>query len=265
MSKSTLKPVLVNAKVEIKRMPDHMTCIQCGRDRPLSVARTDQFCTQRCINNWQDSHSSQQQSDAKADAADEAPGAGPASSSGDSPFKPLPRALKKLQIDMAKPGTKLKSDSEVKTSTSSSTTVSSTSASTAVRSSLISSLTSMISQSQVQAEPHKELVENNPPPAVSTKTPEVVKSVTPAKAAAKRSSSIPLVSSAAKKAKMATKSTPQTTPKSVSFNLKPDENGTSSSSSPAHSNVLPLIASMFQPSKKSHESSKVKLPPSKCD
>ena len=97
----------------------------------------------------------------------------------------------------------------------------------------------------------------NPPKAASA-----VKMVT-AKVAAKRSSNVQLISSSsAKKAKMVSKPVSQSS-KSVSFNLKHKENGTSHSSSTSASNVLPLITSMFQSPKTSLEPVTITLPSSK--
>ena len=255
ISKGSPKPALASvSKVDMKKSSDRMACIQCGRERALSMARTDQFCTQRCITSWEATNSSKQPvlQEVKVAVAD------PVALSPSSTDKPLPRALKNLQIDMAKPGTKLKSEiADAKTAASS----------VATRSSLINSLASMISQSQKQAETLLAGAGNEAPSLLSAsaaKVQDVIKSSTPpAKVAAKRSSNVQLVTSA-KRAKLSTKTTPQVTPKSVSFNLKSGENGNAKASSPTPSNVLPLIASMLQQPKKSHDPPKIKLPPGGC-
>lgn len=89
-----------------------MTCVQCGRERSVAVARSSKFCTQRCIINWMEAHPGLTPRDAVGDevtpTSAESPSSSdsPSSSSKTTPPK-LPRALKNLQIDMAKPGTKL--------------------------------------------------------------------------------------------------------------------------------------------------------------
>ena len=35
-----------------------MKCCQCGRERKLTIARTDKFCTQRCLKLWEERHPS---------------------------------------------------------------------------------------------------------------------------------------------------------------------------------------------------------------
>ena len=90
-----------------------MKCCQCGRERKLTIARTDKFCTQRCLKLWEERHPGQ-----------DADGAVPISSSLSSgklvmaanlnerlfctelflppPDGPqTPRAIKNLHIDMA--------------------------------------------------------------------------------------------------------------------------------------------------------------------
>ena len=102
-----------------------MKCVQCGRERKVGMARTDKFCTQRCIINWLEAHPEKSVDDAMGVVSSpEAPlsianvqslSSSPAakkeaqkeSGSGGGKQKPVSRALKNLQIDMALPGTKL--------------------------------------------------------------------------------------------------------------------------------------------------------------
>ena len=253
------RPSLVSSKVGPKKvLADRMTCIQCGRERALSMARSDQFCGQRCITTWEETHKQA----VNQDASSNTPGN-------------LNRVLKNLHIDMARPGTKLKTDSEAEESAAeksdseenSDVGAEKTSGPVATRSSLINSIANMISQSQKETGSSKALARNISPSLLSASAAKAQDptpskpATTPAKVAAKRSSNVNLASSA-KKVKLS-KTTLQSTPKSVSFNLKPEENGTTKSSSPTPSNVLPLIASMFQP-KKPHDSQKIKIPSSKC-
>jgi hypothetical protein len=105
-----------------------MKCVQCGRERKIGMARTDKFCTQRCIINWLEAHPEKSVDDAMgAVSSPEAPllsianvqslSTSPAKkvtqkesgggSGGEGKQKPVSRALKNLQIDMALPGTKL--------------------------------------------------------------------------------------------------------------------------------------------------------------
>ena len=249
-SKGLLKSVLLNAKLETKRSPDH------GRDCTLSMAKTDQFCSQRCATNLQESQTTSDQSTptrqvAKASAATEAADASPAAM--DSPSNSIPLALRKLQINMAKPGTKLNAHPGAKLNANAEELKMSAEGvdeeSDNTRSSLISSLANIISQSHKQVDPPKAA------PAVKT--------VTPAKVAAKRSSNVQLISSSsAKKAKMVSKPVSQSS-KSVSFNLKDKVYWPCHSSSPSGSNVLPLITTMSQSPKTSLEPVTITLPSSK--
>ena len=102
-----------------------MKCMQCDRERKVGMARTDKFCTQRCIINWLEAHPEKSVDDAMGVVSSpEAPlsitnvqslSSSPAakkeiqkeSGGGGSKQKPVSRALKNLQIDMALPGTKL--------------------------------------------------------------------------------------------------------------------------------------------------------------
>ena len=91
-----------------------MKCVQCNRERKLSVARTPKFCTQRCIMQWLLEHPDKTPKDAVGDsnaplfslpALTNQPA--PTTKDGAVAKKPLSRALKKLNIDMAAPGTTL--------------------------------------------------------------------------------------------------------------------------------------------------------------
>ena len=91
-----------------------MKCVQCNRERKLSVARTPKFCTQRCIMQWLRDHPDKTPKDAVGDsnaplfslpALTNQPA--PTTEDGEATKKPLSRALKNLHIDMAPPGTTL--------------------------------------------------------------------------------------------------------------------------------------------------------------
>ena len=98
-----------------------MKCVQCGRERKIGMARTDKFCTQRCIINWLEANPDKNVEDAMGASSPEAPlsitnvqslsspakGATQKDGGGGGKQKPVSRALKNLQIDMALPGTKL--------------------------------------------------------------------------------------------------------------------------------------------------------------
>lgn len=102
-----------------------MKCVQCGRERKVGMARTDKFCTQRCIINWLEAHPEKNVDDAMGVGSPEAPLSIASVQSLSSPAKgetakkekdsvdgggkpkAMSRALKNLQIDMALPGTKL--------------------------------------------------------------------------------------------------------------------------------------------------------------
>lgn len=98
-------------------------CVQCGRERNIGVARSSKFCTQRCIISWLEANPGKTPRDAGGSGEESVavasvpsaplpttPTSAP-SSDQDSP-KPIPRALKNLQIDMAKPGMKLSKSSD---------------------------------------------------------------------------------------------------------------------------------------------------------
>ena len=70
-----------------------MQCVQCGRERLKSMARSDTFCTQRCAVLWEDG---QPEGVSRVDAVPIA-----------RPKKHRSRELKNLRIDMALPGTTL--------------------------------------------------------------------------------------------------------------------------------------------------------------
>ena len=94
-----------------------MKCEQCGREKNLSMARTDRFCTKRCVMQWLDEHPDKTPKDAVGDSsaplfAVPTPTAGTPHPSKDSAksnksSRRAPRALKNLEIDMAPPGTRL--------------------------------------------------------------------------------------------------------------------------------------------------------------
>lgn len=98
-----------------------MKCVQCGRERKIGMARTDKFCTQRCIINWLEANPDKNVEDAMGASSPEAPlsianvqslsspakGETQKDGGGGGKQKPVSRALKNLQIDMALPGTKL--------------------------------------------------------------------------------------------------------------------------------------------------------------
>ena len=81
----------------------NMRCVQCGRERSIALARSSKFCTQRCTVQWVEA--TPPKAPEAVDMQDS--GDSKAASASESPKAPLPRALKNLQIDMAKPGTKL--------------------------------------------------------------------------------------------------------------------------------------------------------------
>ena len=94
-----------------------MKCVQCGRERKVGMARTEKFCTQRCIINWLEAHPDKNVEDAMGTVKPTVPptiasiqslSASPSAASEPKvKRKPVSRALKNLQIDMALPGTKL--------------------------------------------------------------------------------------------------------------------------------------------------------------
>ena len=156
-----------------------MVCVQCGRERYMGVARTSKFCTQRCIINWLEDNPDKAPKDAVGDDSvgalppsklTPAKKSSPVPSSTDdkspdsTPPKPLPRALRNLQIDMAKPGTKLNLSSNSDSDSSSPSPTQNMAAAppemlvpvsgnTSVRATLIESLANIISMSQQQGKP----------------------------------------------------------------------------------------------------------------
>lgn len=96
-----------------------MKCIHCGRERKIGMARTEKFCTQRCIVNWLELNPNKSVEDVMVTTSRNTPvsiaSVQSLSTSTDeetqtdesSKPKPVSRALKNLQIDMALPGTKL--------------------------------------------------------------------------------------------------------------------------------------------------------------
>ena len=94
-----------------------MKCVQCGRERKIGMARTEKFCTQRCIINWLEANPDKNVEDAMGDTTPTVPlsitnvqslsSSPPVEEGKNSKQKPVSRALKNLQIDMALPGTKL--------------------------------------------------------------------------------------------------------------------------------------------------------------
>lgn len=81
---------------------DKMKCLQCQRERKTAMARTKNFCTQRCIIQWMDDHPGVPLQEVMGDSSPAQP-----SSAAKPPQPKISRALKNLQIDMAPPGTKL--------------------------------------------------------------------------------------------------------------------------------------------------------------
>lgn len=85
------------------------------------MARTERFCTQRCVLQWLDEHPDKTPKDAVGDSraplfslaslASEAQAASTAAANKSS--KSVPRALKKLHIDMAPPGTTLQPSDDI--------------------------------------------------------------------------------------------------------------------------------------------------------
>lgn len=252
---------------------ESITCIQCGRERTLSKARSSRFCTQRCIINWMEANPGKMPKEAVGDKALEGlmvnDAASPAPPCSNSPLsstsKGISRALKNLEIDMAGPGAKLTNLSDASDSSSDSSSPvqdSADAATTTAATSKIDSLATMITQTQKQMLTSKG-VEVLPAAAATTnsatKTPtEPAKTSTPTAKGAKRSATSQLTLSSTKKAKIATKTLAQASSKSVSFNLNPEENATSGAST---ATMLPLIASFLQQPKKSHDGTKVKIPP----
>ena len=92
-----------------------MKCVECGRERKIGMARTEKFCTQRCIINWLEANPDKNVEDAMGNVTPTAPlsitniqslSTSPPDAE-ETKKKPVSRALKNLQIDMALPGTKL--------------------------------------------------------------------------------------------------------------------------------------------------------------
>ena len=83
-------------KDEVTSGEEKVKCIVCGRERKLSLMRSNKFCTQRCINQW--SEKNPEGVDSAAKETDE-----PMEVEKQTPTqqKKVPRALKNLQIDMA--------------------------------------------------------------------------------------------------------------------------------------------------------------------
>ncbi len=244
-----------------------MVCMQCGRERVLGVARTSKFCTQRCIISWMEANPGK----TPKDAVGEDPSPGKQVSP-----KPLPRALKNLQIDMAKPGTKLapsESDSENEESkrqddslvkTNSPQISVSGNADDKRRDSIIKSLVTMISHKQKQnlvanvtvspIPASSNSTENSTPTSqqkvtLKSSTPKISK--VPAKGVVKRSTSTPNPQNLVLK-----KQKTQGSQKSVTFSL--ESAGEMGADSPL-SSKLDKIASYLRP-KISNETIKIKLP-----
>lgn len=278
-----------------------MLCNQCGRERSVAVSRSSKFCTQRCIINWMEANPGKTPKDAVGDDSAAVVNTTKLSttpaavSSKTQTQSPIPRALKKLQIDMAKPGTRLSlSDGEnsngekAKKPTPEPPALPTVgpsaqvlSADMSVRASLIESLASIISQQQ------KALTNSFSPQVIgklshANKTPEATKvkanvalglgpkilvdktsGHTPKPKGSKRAATTtPTHASSAKKQKMATKGTPQSTPgKSVSFNLKPSEASEAIPSSSSIPISLDTIASYLQQPKK--QTLEIKIPTGK--
>lgn len=267
-----------------------MVCVQCGRERSTSVARSSKFCTQRCIVNWSIANPGKSPKDAEVLSTTTGESS-PTNTTTSPSSNHVPRALKMLQIDMAKPGTKLsasgsESESEVtgkdKDKPSAKSSVSSSPAVSGSRDPLIKYLATIVSQQQKILESASLLSTavmssgTNTTPSSTLSGPQIkISPVTtvsvsatkqPAKVVAKRS--VPPTSQqqstpATKKLKLSTKAatpkggTPASSQKSVSFKL--NSNGDSKSSDNTSSAILSL-ASYLQP-KKSFDATKMKLPP----
>ena len=90
-----------------------MKCEYCNRERFLSVARTERFCTQRCVVNWLEDNPDKTPKDAVGDSdvllfsLPSLVSRAKSTLAEIKESKSVPRALRNLQIDMASPGTTL--------------------------------------------------------------------------------------------------------------------------------------------------------------
>lgn len=267
-------------KYELRKTPTtslakgNMRCVQCGRERAISLARSTKFCTQRCTVQWVEANppKTTEGADVQYTGSDKA---------SESPKAPLPRALKNLQIDMAKPGTKLyrsssspSSDSDSQNSPVQLEPDGTNNAITAVRSNIIENLTTLIAQQQ-QSIITNSVAASSAPVAPGTvvsatngllqktapgpKASGTVDAKIPAKGVVKRSTAA-THAPAAKKPKLAMKSAAQSSQKSVSFNLnETPEIAAGGAPSSSTNPVLDRIASYLLPKKT--EVAKIKLPP----
>lgn len=274
-----------------------MKCIQCGKDRSVALARSTKFCTQRCTVLWVEDNPNEVPHDAVdiVVAACASPKAPPTPTKAQDSSKALPRALKNLQIDMAKPGTKLELLSESSNSSTSSTSEREAKLTQPLVTSdpSVNSLSSLIAQQQKNivanaAQQQKNIVANaaSAVPAVadtgakSNDDRSVVLQVVskplvldqpkasssgaeefkvPAKGAVKRSTTA-THGTAVKKPKVAAKSSAQSSQKSVSFYLSGQPEIASTPPPTTSIPVLDKIASYLMP-KKGGEIAKI--PPGK--
>jgi hypothetical protein len=102
-----------HSKRELRKAPTialakgNMRCVQCGKERSIALSRSAKFCTQRCTVQWVEANPGKVPCDAQSVDVQEVVDSKATPSTPESSGKTIPRALKNLQIDMAKPGTKL--------------------------------------------------------------------------------------------------------------------------------------------------------------
>ncbi len=207
-----------------------MKCEHCNRERFLSVARTERFCTQRCVVNWLEDNPDKTPKDAVGDSdvlLSSLPSLISRAKSTDiKDSKSVPRALRNLQIDMASPGTTLH-----------------------ISSSSDSAEDFEDSDSEDEDEDVEEYKPDKPDIVSNSKK---TYSTQPATIAAKRSV-VPPQPPAIKKVKMASKArsvSPNQNSKSVKFNLgstsistlriPPSVSTSQSSSAPGSISIVPL-------------------------
>ena len=281
-----------------------MICVQCGRERTMGRARNSKFCTQRCIINWVEAHPGKAPKEAELELPPEEETSSqpskpttPPSSGKDTP-KSLPRALKNLQIDMAKPGTKLSekdSDSAkvpgptITKLLSSTETPSSSLVKTnaAMRANLIESLATMITEHQKVLQNASTLLSPASATAATTTTTTTMATkissstqsglaekkvtqsstaqgskVTP-KGPVKRTTTAQQPSSTKKQRVSAKASAAAAAQKSVTFDLDSTESIENKSTSPPGGIKFPLdeLASYLQGRPKPFDVTKIKIPP----
>lgn len=268
--------------------PTRMVCVQCGRERNINITRSTKFCTQHCILNWSMANPDKVPMDASpilvAPAAKTVttPSSAKAPKAGRDSSEPKSRALKKLQIDMAQPGTKLdlaedeeeegsSPPAQVQPPVSVSVPHKAGALSASERSSRIDSLASAIAKQQrslagardtfVLPDVLKAFVVQ-PPSPVQVLQPKDTGRVSASKGAVKRSAVTPQAP-AIKKQRMIAKPSPQPALKSVSFNLEASETAEIMVPAPPPSIPLALdkIASYLQPKRSHSEVTRIKLPP----